>query len=117
MKEFRICVGDTDRTLEIPWQDENGDPLNVSGASFVLKATCADVTPGLTINVAGIISGDPLQGRSQWQQIGGTTYIALVSLGEQSEISFEAEGKMTSSAGKVRHSDRFLLTYYKPLID
>lgn len=105
-----VVVGATRKELRVPFEDENGNPVNITGATVRLQGTSEDIAS--TIDVAGVIYDGP-NGIARWTQLGGTGFVTDAELGVKSEATFTLRAKLTDAGGLVDYSPAFKVKWVK----
>lgn len=114
-KTFDIVVGETGVDYDTVWEDQDKQPINITGATLTLKGTSEDITH--TFNIAGTVFSGP-EGIQRNAGIGGVAYIQISDLGERNDATYTLEAKMVDTGGKVRYAKpRNKVRFMKPLID
>jgi len=107
-----VVVGATKPDLVWTAEDENGDPIDLSGANAKVELQGhSGELPDADINEEGVVTDGP-NGQGTWAQIG--TFVA--DLGELASASYKLKVKFTDNAGLWDYGDEFTITWVAPPI-
>jgi hypothetical protein len=100
-----VTVGSTRRDLVITIQDENGNPVDLTGGAVRLQGRSADL-PGTTIDVAGNLTS-PSIGLVTFSGIGSLVGQSALTSAGKDRATFRLKIKYTDNGAKVDYTDPF----------
>jgi len=104
-----VTVGATRRDLIVNLEDENGDPINLTGATETnnpkLQGVSKD-TPAVTIDQDGTIEDAP-NGQVKFSQIGGFVTQANLDAVSRRSSTYKLKVRFQDSLGLVDFTDEF----------